>query len=74
MVHRCRRDPRIDVVDRYIIIIEGRNFEDVDEVELIGPPEPGEPIETTLGQCIVVGLESPPANGAYAGKIICRLP
>jgi hypothetical protein len=34
---------------RFIITIEGPSFEDVDNVELPGPPQPGEPIETRLG-------------------------
>jgi hypothetical protein len=59
---------------RYIITIEGRTFEDVDNVELLGPPQPGEPIETRLGTCIVTHTEPMPADSGYAGRIICRLP
>jgi tyrosine-protein phosphatase YwqE len=44
-------------VRRYIITIEGPSFEDVDKVELPAPPDPGEPIETNLGTCIVTGTE-----------------
>jgi hypothetical protein len=40
-------------VHRYMITIEGPSFEDVDKVELPAPPQPGEPIETNLGTCIV---------------------
>lgn len=57
---------------RYIITIEGPSFEDVDKVELPALPEPGEPIETNLGTCIVTGTEPMPADSEYAGRIICR--
>jgi hypothetical protein len=59
---------------RYIITIEGPSFEDVDKVELPAPPQPGEPIETNLGTCIVTRTEPMPADSGYAGRIICRLP
>jgi hypothetical protein len=59
---------------RYIITIEGPSFEDVDNVELPGPPQPGEPIETRLGTCIVTRTEPMPADSGYAGRIICRFP
>ena len=61
-------------VARYIIIIRGASFEDVDNVELPAPPQPGDPIETKIGRCIVTSTESMPAESEYAGKIICRLP
>jgi hypothetical protein len=61
-------------VHRYVITIEGPSFEDVDNVELPGPPQPGEPIETILGTCIVTRTEPMPAESGYAGRIICRLP
>ena len=59
---------------RYVITIQAASFEDVDNVELPAPPEPGEPIETNLGTCIVTRTEPMPAESGYAGKIICRLP
>jgi hypothetical protein len=61
-------------VNRYIITIEAGSFEDVDNVELPAPPQPGEPIETHIGTCIVTSTEPMPAESGYAGKIICRLP
>jgi len=60
-------------VYRYIITIEGPSFKDVDKVELPALPEPGEPIETNLGTCIITGTEPMPADSEYAGRIICRL-
>jgi hypothetical protein len=74
MLQRCPRTRRIGKVHRYIIIIQAASFEDVDNVELPAPPQPGDPIETNLGTCIVTGTESMPAESEYAGKIICRLP
>jgi len=61
-------------VRRYIVTIEGPGFEEVDNVELPAPPEPGEPLETNLGTCIVTRTEPMPADSEYAGRIICRLP
>jgi hypothetical protein len=74
MLQHRPRNRRISNVLRYIISIEGPNFEGVDNVELPAPPQPGEPIETNLGTCIVTSTESMPAESEYAGKIICRLP
>jgi hypothetical protein len=65
---------RIGKVRRYIITIQAASFEDVENVELPAPPQPGEAIETNLGTCIVTSTESMPAESGYAGKIICRLP
>jgi hypothetical protein len=74
MLRRCPGNRRISNVRRYIITIEGANFEALDNVELPAPPQPGETIETNLGTCIVTDTESMPAESEYAGKIICRLP
>jgi hypothetical protein len=68
------RTRRIGKVRRYIITIEAASFEEVDKVELPAPPQPGEPIETNLGTCIVTSIESMPAESGYAGNIICRFP
>jgi hypothetical protein len=59
---------------RFLITIHGTSFEDVEDIELPAPPQPGEPIETHLGTCIVTGTESMQADSEYAGNIICRLP
>ncbi|MGZ4379615.1 MAG: hypothetical protein ACXVRY_16265, partial [Gaiellaceae bacterium] len=74
MLQLCLRNWRIGKVHRYIITIEGASFEEVDKVELPALPQPGEPIETNLGTCIVTSTESMPAESEYAGRIICRLP
>jgi hypothetical protein len=74
MVRRSSGARRVKDMQRYTIIIKGHNFEDVDSAELPAPPQPGETIETSLGQCIVTSTESPPIDSASGGKIICRLP
>ena len=73
MLQRCPRTRRIGKV-RYVIIIHAGTFEDLDNVELPTPPQPGDPIETKIGRCIVTSTESMPAESGYAGRIICRLP
>jgi hypothetical protein len=73
-LQRCPRTRKIGKVPRYIITIQAASFEDAENVELPGPPQPGEAIETHLGTCIVTSTESMPAESGYAGKIICRLP
>jgi hypothetical protein len=55
-----------------MVTIEGPGWEDVQDVELPGPPAEGEPIETQYGTCIVVKVE--PLTENYSGKIVCRLP
>lgn len=72
-LQRCPRIPRIGKV-RYLIIIQAATFEDLDNVELPAPPQPGDPIETKIGRCIVTSTESMPAGSEYAGTIICHLP
>lgn len=69
----AKKQGRIGELQRYVITIKGRNFEDVDSAELAAPPEPGETIETSLGQCIVISAD-PPDEGRAVGKIVCRLP
>jgi hypothetical protein len=73
MLQRCPRTRRIGKV-RYVIIIHAGTFEDLDNVELPTPPQPGDPIETKIGRCIVTSTESMPAGSEYTGKIICHLP
>jgi hypothetical protein len=69
---RRRRDDEARGVRHYILSIEGPNFTDVDDVELLRLPAAGEPIETKYGTCIVTGTEELESSN-YDGKIICRL-
>lgn len=57
---------------RFIIRIEGPGWTEVDEKELPGPPDEGEPIETKVGTCVVTHAELLPDSDH--GTIVCRLP
>ena len=57
---------------RFIITIEGSGWTEVDEKELPGPPDEGEPIETKVGTCVVTHAELLPDSDH--GTIVCRLP
>jgi hypothetical protein len=59
-------------VHRFIITIEGSGWTEVDEKELPGPPDEGEPIETKVGTCVVTHAELLPDSDH--GTIVCRLP
>ena len=61
-------------VRHYVITIEGPNFTDVENVELLRLPAVGEPIQTKYGTCIVTGIEELPAGERYEGRIVCRFP
>ena len=61
-------------VERFIVTIEGPNWSDSDELELLRLPGEGEPIQTKLGTCTVTHSELTPDAGPYAGRIVCRFP
>jgi hypothetical protein len=61
-------------VQRFTVIIEGSNWEDVEQVELPRLPSEGETIETKYGTCLVTSAEAEPDTGGHAGKIVCRIP
>jgi hypothetical protein len=61
-------------VQRFTVIIEGTNWEDVEEVELPQLPEEGETLETKYGTCLVIHTEAFRDTGLHAGKIVCRIP
>jgi hypothetical protein len=61
-------------VRRFMVTIEGSNWEDVVDVELPELPREGDTIETKYGTCIVTHAELLSDGGQYAGKIVCRLP
>jgi len=61
-------------MQRFTVIIEGLNWEDVEDVELPRIPGEGETIETKYGTCIVTSAEAQPDSSGHAGKIVCRLP
>jgi hypothetical protein len=67
----CCDDAR---VPRFVLIIEGPNWKDADEIELGRPPNEGDPISTKYGTCLVTSVEATPGDQQFAGKVVCRLP
>jgi hypothetical protein len=61
-------------VARFVVMIEGPNWKDLQDIELPQAPEEGETIETRYGTCLVTRVELAPDGSRHAGKIICRLP
>ena len=68
---RCCDDAR---VPRFVLVIEGSNWKDLDEIELGRLPAEGDPISTKYGTCLVTSAEATPDDQQFAGKIVCRLP
>ena len=58
---------------QFIVTIEGPGWTELDEVELLGPPDEGEPIETKVGTCVVLHAELS-SGQRHDGTITCRLP
>ena len=61
-------------MQQFIVMIEGHGFSDVEEIELLGLPADGEPLETKYGTCIVTSAEPTIEHERFDGKIACRLP
>ena len=68
--HAC--DDRL--VKKFTVTIEGANWKDIQDLELLDLPKEGETVETRYGTCIVTEAELFPDSGERAGKIVCRLP
>jgi hypothetical protein len=62
------------LVKKFTVTIEGLNWKDIQELELLDLPKEGETVETRYGTCIVTQAELHPDSGERAGKIVCRLP
>jgi hypothetical protein len=63
------------LIQRFIVMIEGAGWNDVEDVELPTAPSEGDPIETKYGTCLVTSAEpEPQPQSGYDGKISCRLP
>ena len=58
---------------RFLVAIEGSNWSDVQDVELLDAPKEGDSIETRYGTCTVTRVELQ-QDGDRAGKIVCRFP
>jgi hypothetical protein len=61
-------------MQQFIVTIEGHGFSDVEEIELLEPPDDGDPVETKYGTCIVTSTEVADDSARFDGKISCRLP
>jgi hypothetical protein len=57
-----------------MVTIEGPNFQDFEEAEVVRLPEEGELIDTKYGPCVVTGVEPLPDSGEFRGKVVCRMP
>jgi hypothetical protein len=60
-------------VDRIIVTIDGPNFQDFEEAEVVRLPEEGELISTKYGNCLVTAVEPLP-DSDFLGKVSCRMP
>ncbi len=59
---------------RFLVVIEGRNWNDFQDIELPDPPAEGEAIETRYGTCLVTKVELGADGSGRDGKIVCRFP
>ncbi len=59
---------------KFTVTIEGENWKDIQDLELLDLPKEGDALETRYGTCIVTEAELHPGSGERAGKIVCRLP
>jgi hypothetical protein len=62
------------MLNQVMITIEGPNFQDVEELELLNLPVEGDPVETKYGTCIVTRAEVQPQDDRFAARVTCRLP
>jgi hypothetical protein len=60
-------------VERFFLKIEAPTMTCVEEAELPRLPQEGDPLETSLGSCIVTAARALPQGAQYAGRIACRL-
>lgn len=61
-------------MQRFVVAIEGTDWDDVEEVELSEAPHEGDTIETKYGTCLVTSIEAVSDSTEHAGRIVCRLP
>jgi hypothetical protein len=61
-------------MDRILVTIDGPNFQEVEEAEVLRLPEEGELIDTKYGTCVVTGVEPLPDSDQFSGKVLCRMP
>ena len=56
------------------VTIEGINWQDFQELELLELPHEGDAIETRYGTCIVSKSDPSPDGDPHTGKVVCRFP
>jgi hypothetical protein len=61
------------VVKSFEVVIQGPNWEDVQQLELLEIPQEGDTLETRYGTCLVTSIHLE-EGGTHAGRIVCRLP
>ena len=61
-------------MQRFLLKVEGASVKGLGEIELPWLPRKGDPLQTSLGSCIVTAVRPLPEGMAHAGKIVCRLP
>jgi hypothetical protein len=61
-------------MNHIIVTIEGPNFEDFEEADVVALPEQGEVIETKYGTCLITSVEAATGSDHYQGRVVCRLP
>jgi len=54
-------------------MIEGINWEDIQELEVLTIPREGDAVETRYGTCIVTRVD-PSTDGGQSARIVCRFP
>jgi hypothetical protein len=59
---------------RFLVAIEGSNWNDFQDMELQDAPREGDSIETRYGTCVVTSVQVEPGGGGHAGKIVCAFP
>ena len=57
---------------RFIVTIEGHGWTESDELELLQPPDEGDPIETKVGTCVVTHAELLPNAEHGKSSAGCR--
>jgi hypothetical protein len=61
-------------VQSFAVLVEGSNWEDVQDVELPVAPREGDTIETKYGTCVVTRIEAVSEGSEHVATIVCRFP
>jgi hypothetical protein len=61
-------------MQRFVVVVEGSNWEDIEDVELPAVPREGDTIETKYGTCLVMRIEAVSDRSEHAATIVCRMP